>query len=131
MAFRIYISLVLIFIIALFIELRSIGLFGLLISVFIFPLFTMINYYKWKAQNKEKLLSYRIKSIKRQKQNFKFIKTVLSHYPSVALLCKKASIMMDDVHIKPINPNKIEISRDNYLTDIKYQNMPGNIHHGQ
>lgn len=61
-----------------------------------------LNHSKWKKSQAhiEKSLSFGIKSMKRQKQNFKAINFVFAKVPLVQKLLKKASILLDDMHVR-------------------------------
>lgn len=96
------------------------------------------KYNKWrKAQmGTEKSLSFGIKSMRRQKQNFKLIIVIFARYPDLQKFFKRASIIFDDMHIKIKYGNKVDSiqppisgSEDDYRYHPLYKSSSSNIYH--
>lgn len=138
MFFRIYIFSILGCLLLLLTPLWGISyviLFWLLII-----LIRMHFYYKkWKKQQAiqcSKTLSFCIKSIKRQKQNFRIINLLLKK-EALKNYFKKLSIFLDDINVKTINNCNGEIYlartheaiKNDHRYNPSYSGYSFNIHH--
>lgn len=139
MAFRIYILLILASVLLLLNNLLALGSLILFWLLFIAPIKSILQYKKWKHSQAhvEKSLSFGIKSMKIQKQNFKSINFLFSKIPFLETLFKKISILIDDIHIKYTSDgvgntyadNSILENKDDIIFDPSYSSCACNVHY--
>lgn len=105
-----------------------------LISV---PIKGISRYRRWKEHQAilyPKTLSFCIKSMRRQKQNFKVIEFLIRN-ESLQMLFKKLSILMDDINVKSTSNFDHNISsghsdyQSSFVYSQSYSDCPENLYH--
>ncbi len=132
MIFRIILLTISLSIMSLFSEYYSLGMIGLFWILCIVLPTTLIRHKQWKkilGNIEHKSLSFGIKSIKIQKQNFRMIDWAFSKYKHLAKFLKQISILFDDIHVKRTDPSSIKSNNNDYTTDITYSHILGNVHY--
>ena len=136
MFFRFYILGILITIFFLFTSVWAVSF--MLLMWFLLILFkALFNYKKFKRERAifySHTLSFCIKSMKKQKQNFKIINFVIRQ-KSIQVIFKKLSILLDDINVKKSSnfTNNVSISdhkvvnKDHYYSP-SYSGYSFNIH---
>jgi len=138
MAFRGYMLLLLASLIVLFTRCWIVGAAGILFTIILWPITGINNYKSWKKSNSKvkRSLSFGMKSIIIQKQNFKAIDFVFSKIPLLQIFnksfFKKMSVVFDDMHVKRESNRTRSTFNDSYqrrLSSPQCAHLVSNIWH--